>query len=719
MAILSKIRDRSIALIAVIGLALFAFVLDPSQLSDFFSSSKINQIGEVDGDVITRQDFTKRLENYRARNGNRGSEMQAAKFVWDNLVREKIYTKQLEEAGITIGEEDVWNKIISSPGISNNPQFYNEAGMFDEEKFKKFLKEAQENEDQQLWKAWNDYMVEIGNELKRDTYNNLLNAGLGSSLKEGEYAYLEENIKLDASFVYLPFTSIQDTLVTITKKDITKFIKEHEDEYKVEASRSISYVKFDVLAFEEDKENIKKELSNLLEDKKEYNAVSKREEVIKGYRSTEDYVTFFNENQPDNTLVEEYRMKDVLPASIIDKIETGKIGDVFGPYEQANSFRILKITDIVKRPDSVKSSHILIPFVGSAAANASTTKTEDQAKKTADSIFTLVKFNKKKFAEIAGLLNADASKDKGGDIGWTTHTRAMSSGFDRDYANFIFGNKSGEIKIVKSRFGFHIIRIDEQKNIQNAYKTVIFGKNIDPSEKTENQVFQKAEQFALDISKVDGSFFTVARDNKYVVKPAIGLKVLDEKVPGINGLARQIVTWAFQSDTKLSDFKRFDLDKSYVVAFVTDIVEEGLMSPEKAINKVRPYLLNEKKASILNDKMKGASLEDLAKANNLTVKTLSGVSLNSPTITGVGFEPKVVGAMFKAKENEVINKVVGNNGVFAFKVTKKQNPTPLPNYESYRQRISEEQRNRAAKVLESLKKAAEIEDNRAVYYGIN
>ena len=57
MAILSKIRDRSIALIAVIGLALFAFVLDPSTLSDFFDSSKINEVGEVDGETISRQEY--------------------------------------------------------------------------------------------------------------------------------------------------------------------------------------------------------------------------------------------------------------------------------------------------------------------------------------------------------------------------------------------------------------------------------------------------------------------------------------------------------------------------------------------------------------------------------------------------------------------------------------------------------------------------------------
>ncbi len=107
MAILSKIRDRSIALIAVIGLALFAFVLDPSTLTDFFDSSKINEVGEVDGETISRQEYAEALDTYKTRNNSSISNMQAAKTVWENILKDKIYTKQLEEAGVTVGETDI------------------------------------------------------------------------------------------------------------------------------------------------------------------------------------------------------------------------------------------------------------------------------------------------------------------------------------------------------------------------------------------------------------------------------------------------------------------------------------------------------------------------------------------------------------------------------------------------------------------------------------
>uniref|UniRef100_UPI003A8FF0C8 SurA N-terminal domain-containing protein n=1 Tax=Bizionia sp. TaxID=1954480 RepID=UPI003A8FF0C8 len=78
MAILSKIRERSMALILVIGLALFAFVLDPSSIQDFFNSSNINTVGEVGGESISRKEFSESLEAYRAQYGSQITEMQAS-----------------------------------------------------------------------------------------------------------------------------------------------------------------------------------------------------------------------------------------------------------------------------------------------------------------------------------------------------------------------------------------------------------------------------------------------------------------------------------------------------------------------------------------------------------------------------------------------------------------------------------------------------------------
>jgi peptidylprolyl isomerase/peptidyl-prolyl cis-trans isomerase D len=714
MAILSKIREKSVFLIVVVGLALFAFVLDPSTLQDFFSSSKINEVGEVNGESISRQEYANALDNYKTSTQNRASDMQAARTVWNNLLREKIYGKQLEEAGITIGENDVWQQMVSQQFVQSNPQFQNELGIFDEDKFKLFLRDLQDQEDNAQWLAWDDYKNRLGINLQRDTYNNLVNAGLGASLKEGKYQYEEENTQISADFVFIPFNSIPDSLVRVMKSEVETYVKNNEKSFQVEASRDISYVQFDIKPSQEDKDAIKNTVAGFLEDSKDERGI---ESV--GFKNATDYPLFFDENESDIQFAESWFMKANLPTVITDDVLDSKVGDTFGPFEEGNFFKITKVVEILKRPDSVQSSHILIPYLGSRSANQSTTKTEAEAQKSADSIFKLVRRNKKKFAEIADEINPDGSKGKGGDIGWFTHTQAFSRNFDPNYAEYIFDNKTGSVGVVKSDFGFHVIRIDEQKNKQDVFKLVTFGRQILPSTETENEIFQKAEKFALAVSEKDGNFNDAARDNNYIVKPAIGLKVLEERVPGIPGNNRGVIQWAFDKESSVGDFKRFDIDKGYILALLTGKTKEGVQDASKAINKVRPILVNEKKAKLIIEKMNGASLNDIATSNGVNVRNVNNVSLKSPSLSGVGNDPKVVGAMYYAKENQLYNYIEGVRGVFAFVVTKKEAPTALPNYETSRNLLAQERKNLTVKIFDALKNTADIEDNRAFFHGVN
>ncbi len=123
MAILSKIRDRSMFLILIVGLALFAFVLDPSSIQNFFSTSKINAIGEVNGEEIDREEFARQVETYRSQSGGRATQMQAVNAVWNGMVSEKIFETQLEKAGIVIGEKDIWDAMVELPQIQNSGLF--------------------------------------------------------------------------------------------------------------------------------------------------------------------------------------------------------------------------------------------------------------------------------------------------------------------------------------------------------------------------------------------------------------------------------------------------------------------------------------------------------------------------------------------------------------------------------------------------------------------
>ncbi|WP_425657498.1 peptidylprolyl isomerase [Tenacibaculum ascidiaceicola] len=704
MAILSKIRERSMFLILVIGLALFAFVLDPSTISDFFSANKVNEIGEVNGEAISRQEFAEALDAYKAQTGNNMSEMQAAKAVWNNLIRQKIYKKQLEEAGITVGDADILNALYETPVIQNDARFQT-SGIFDKNKLKEHLATIKE-ENGQEWGAWQKYMASIKSNIEKTTYDNLVAAGLGASLKEGESKYFTENTKVSGKYVYVPYTTIADSLVTLKKSDVQNYINKHQDAFQVEASRDINIVKFNIEPTTEDEEAIKANVAKLIDDSVINNT------PVKGLKNATNYSEFLEENESDLRLDENYKFKIQVPQVIAEEVFNGKEGDVFGPYKDAGFFKLSKITEVKQLPDSAQASHILIPFVGSASADATVVQTEEEAKKTADSLLAVVKADKSKFADLAKEMSSDqGSAEKGGFYDWFAYNRMVPS-----FRDFVFEGKEGDMGVVKSQFGFHVIKIDGQKNFQPVVKLATFGRKIEASEETENAVFQNAETLALELA--NGKDFEEAIKEKNLTSlPAVGLKSLDENVPGV-GRERQIITWAFEKEVNEGDFKRFDVEGGYVVAVLTAKTEKGLMPVDKATASVRPILTNERKAKMIEDKISGSTLDEIAKSVSQTVRTATDVNLQSPTISGVGFEPKVIGAMINAKENEVVKNVVGDKGVFAFVVEKKELPTALPNYDTYRKRIANERQNKTFQMYEAVKKASEIEDNMSSFYGI-
>ena len=61
MAVLSKIRERSLFLIIIIALALFSFVLSGLFDGNLFNKTATN-IGEVNGEPISREEFAQQVE---------------------------------------------------------------------------------------------------------------------------------------------------------------------------------------------------------------------------------------------------------------------------------------------------------------------------------------------------------------------------------------------------------------------------------------------------------------------------------------------------------------------------------------------------------------------------------------------------------------------------------------------------------------------------------
>jgi len=720
MAILSKIRDRSMFLILIVGLALFAFVLDPSSITNFFSSTKVNAIGQINGEDVDREEFARQVEAYRSQSGGRATQMQSVNAVWNSMLSEKVFQSQLEKAGIVVGEKDIWDAMTALPEIQNSPLFKNEINLFDEEKLKEYIanmKDEAEAGNTQAWLNWLATEKNIKHNLERRAYTSLVSAGLGASLEEGERDYNFSNTKMDAQFVFVPYSTIPDSLSIISKDEIKKYLEKNSKRFKSEASRSLQFVKFDILPSEADDLAVKTEVESFINDREEYSNAAKSKVQIAGLKNATDYEAFLNDNNSDLSIDNNYKFKSQVSANIAEEVFEGSVGDVFGPYKQNGYYKISKIVETLKLPDSVNSSHILISYAG--ATRSTSTKTKEAAKKTADSIYSLVKRSKDRFKAISDELNDDTvSKGKDGSLGWIRKDQAFSS-FDKDFANYIFKNKAGSIDVVETAFGYHIIRIDEQTKLEKVVKLATFSRLIEASEETENSIFEQAETLAANLA-VGKDLSELAKESNFKVQSAVNLKALAENIPGL-GTQRQIVTWAFNKDRELKDSKRFDVDvngkRGYaVVALNGKNEEDGLVVNSDILLRIRPELVNKKKASLIKDKMNGTTLEDIAKNSNVTVRNASAVTLASPLLSGVGNEPSVVGAMSTLKLDEISDKIDGEKGVFVVKVTKRDSATELENYDTFRKKMEVKLKGRSYQLYKVLEEAADVKDNRSKFF---
>ncbi len=704
MAILGKIRQRSIFLILVIGLALFAFVIS-GVFDNSGSVSTSPNVATVNGEDISIAEFRGEVDAAQRRYGANMSSTQAANIVWNQKIRQAVLNGQFDELGLDIGKDQLSDLITNNPGFASNPEFQNEAGLFDINKYIDYLKDAKVNNVQayNFYKQQEDYAVAAA---KEQMYFNLIRAGVGGTFKDGELEYRLENDKVDISFVQIPYSSIADSTVQITKGEIKKYIESHQDDFQVEDARDLQFVVFEDKASKEDEVNIEADITALLDDTVEYNDVSKLNDSIPGFKNAADVDEFLAKHS-DVKYDSIFKAKKDLPAVFADSIFNLEKGAIYGPYRDGEYFKLTKMID-KKAEGSVKASHILVAYKGATRAAETVTRTKEEAEARAKELLAEVKGDVEKFADVARANSDGPSKSQGGDLGYFEEGAMV-----KDFNDFVFGNAVGAVDLVETEFGFHVIKVDDKQDI---VRVATLAKEVESSEKTQNALFNTASKFEIAAGET-GDFGETAKTSNYNVRRADNVKELDENLPGMQS-QRGIVQWAFNPETKIGDIKRFQVNGGYAVVQVTGATEAGLSSVEDASARVLPILKKQKKAKMIMDKNADAiELTALATANNTTVRTASALNMKNPTIPGATREPKVVGAAFGLGQGTVSDFIEGEAGVYKIAVNRVEKAPDLPSYAAYANTVKGNLKSRANNAAyNALKDAADIEDNRAEFY---
>lgn len=693
MAVLNNIRKHGIFLIIIIALALFSFVLS-GVLGNGNSPKGESVVATINGVELPREEFMKKVEVMQRNLGGRSSSTQAMNNVWNNELRRVLLSEQYEALGLSAERAQINNSLSTT--LAANPTFQNEIGEFSELKMQEYIASIKAQADtgnSQAYQAWLDFEVSMSNSALENNYFNLIKGGLITTLAEGEQEYHFQNDNINIEFVHVPYTKIADEDITISDAEIEAYVRAHSKEYEVAPQVDIQYVTFTEDPSTEDIENAKIEIAKLSND----------------FAATTDIPEFVNANS-EISFQDNWLMKANLPAEIADTLMNIEVNKIYGPYKDASTFNLARVYETRQMADSAKARHILVRFAGLQTAPQDVVRTKEDAKKLADSLLNVVKRDVSKFEALAADFSEDLSnKDKGGDLGYFTPGRMVQT-FD----DFIFDNKTGDMGVVETNFGFHVISIDDQKNIQKAVKIALILKKIQPSEETINEVFSKATKF--EIASKDGDFSELAKEADLALKPVNKIGELDANIPGI-GENRSIVTWAFNEDTNIGDVNRVNINNGYVIVQLTRRNPKGLMSIAEASATVSPILRNEKKAAKIRESISSAEINEVASSQNVTVKTANAINMANPTIAGVGTEPKIVGAAFGLKTGETSGLIDGEKGVFMVRVLAVNVAPDIKEYASYVNQLNAKTAPSVnVNAFNAIKNAATIEDNRASFY---
>jgi len=708
MAIIGTIRKRSGLLIILIGIAIAGFVLQ-----DAFKSTKgfnNKKLGVVNGSDITYPEFERKMEDQVAqmkqqqRKENLTSQelFQVRQNVWNQLVSDILMGKEFEELSIEVSPEEMndmfYGKFLHQ-FISQN--FTNpKTGQVDRQRVMSIINgfDQMKPEEQKNWKSIEEY---IKTERIRTKYNNLIAKSFYMPKAFAKKAYEAQNDFAKCRLISVDYSTVSDSIVKLTDKDYETYYEEHKQEFEQEPSRDIDYVMFEVLPSKEDVEATTKQVSTVFAD-------------FQTSDNIPEFVNSFSDTRYDST----FKKRGVLPFSIDSAVFNASIGTIFPPFMDNGSFKMAKLMDAQMRPDSMKARHILLSFQGAYGAAETIKRTKEEAKIIADSLRLIVLKDTAKFSLLVSSTSEDQStKESKGDFGWFADQGIIPSINDA-----VLKAKVGDVVVVESPLGYHIINITAKKAPEKKVRVALITRSLEASNQTYKNVFAQANKFASENTTVEQFEATIKKEglNK---RTAEYIQPMADNIPGVEN-ARELIRWSFNEETKKNDVSKqvYEIDNKFVVAVVKEVREKGIAPLAQIKQRLELVVKRDKKAIMIQEKLKTAlastkDLNQLALKFNTQVDTVPQLNFAAYNVGRKGYEPEVIGTTFSMKKDAVSKPIKGYSGVYVMCVdefikapaTKDYTMIQMQMQGMFQQRVGND-------AYKAIQDKAKIEDNRIFFY---
>ena len=705
MGIIGSIRKHSWVAVAIVGVAILAFILGDLTKNN----GGIPDVGKVDGATMTSQRYNELLteaENnykmqYQTAQVPSEVEMQLRDQVWQQFVEETLLGEQMDKLGLTVSPAELNDMYVGQfihPAVRQSftdPQ----TGVYDIQQVNYWI-ENFSNIDTMRRRQWVELEKAVKTDREQQKYNTLLTAGfyMPKAINEKVTSYAAEasNVRV----VALPFMNVSDEEAPIADADYKAYYDEHKAEFRIrEEIRELEFITFPVNPTAEDLAEIEQDVQKVWN---EFQTVS------------DDELAFFVNAESDRSYDSGYVKASSFRGPLAEQLATATAGQMFAPAMVGNEWMMAKVLGSAVRPDSIRASVI---FIANNLASSTITRTDEQASSLADSVIGLLKANR---IDVDGAVEQFADDKQNVDMGWQLDGTVYGPLNDKILETPV----DGYFKLKDPRgVGYMVVKVTGKTTATKKYRVAVITREIVPSNNTNRAVYNEANRFAGQ-NRTIAAFDAAAREQNLQVRNA-QVFMMDDRMAGVTN-ARSIVQWAYNEDTKMGAVadQVFECDGMFVVVALKDVYKKGYATLEQARPMIEQQVRLEKKAQILMDRATsavnaGKDIQSIAVALNAPVDTLDSVAFGDMNLQKFGMEPKVISAIAASKSG-LVGPVKGANGVYVVQIDSKM-PRQTTGYEGarmaqmYQYKTLRDNR-RPWPVAQVLRDAAKIVDQRNKFF---